>query len=62
MFNQQGYGGYNDPYQQPGGYYNAGADNYNKGTYYGNQPNDRYYTYGQQQQGGYNYGRGNQSG
>ena len=61
MYNQPGYGGYNYPNQFQGGYYNANGEYFNKGGYYNNPPNDRYYTYGQQQPGGYNYGKGYQS-
>lgn len=62
MFNQGNYGGGGYPNQFQGGYYDASGQYYSKGaTYFDNQPQDRYYAYGQQQ-GGYQYGsRGYQS-
>lgn len=57
MFPQQYDGGYNYPNQFQGGYYNANGDYLSKGY----QPTDRYYTYGQPQQTGYNYGNGMRS-
>ena len=62
MYNQPNYGGCNYPNQYNGGYYTANGDYYNNGGgYYENLPPDRYYTYGQQPQAGYNYGKGYQS-